>query len=244
MQLESFAYTEAGGRDENQDSIGVRERVSEGFYVVADGLGGHRLGNLASQIVVSSLLESWDAAEDWNAELFQKAIGQTNDVVLAMQKSNSCNAKSTVVALSVRDGQAIWANSGDSRLYHIVKESVKGRIVAITEDHSVAYMKYKAGEITRDQIAWDEDQSSLLRVLGNETRWKPNVSKPENICVGDAFLLCSDGLWEYVSDDEILAACLRTESAEEWANTLLEQAGTRFKQKRDNLSLITVKVTG
>ena len=239
MHTDYFSYTDFGGRDENQDTIGVAVSANDGLYIVADGLGGHRLGNLASQMVVSSLTRSWESSKHWSAETMQNAIEKANNEVLAMQRERICNAKSTVVILSLQSGRAIWAHSGDSRLYYISKNT----IAAFTEDHSVAYMKYKTGEITREQIAEDEDQSSLLRALGNESRWTPSISEEIRTQPGDAFLLCSDGLWEYVTDNEILALCKQTKTAEDWGKSLLEQASCRYKPGHDNLSFIVIKIT-
>ena len=75
----------------------------------------------------------------------------------------------------------------------------KKEIAEYTDDHSVAYKKYKAGEITREEIGFDDDQSSLLRTLGSEDRYEPSVRELNLVPrKGDAFLLCSDGFWEYV----------------------------------------------
>ena len=145
--------------------------------------------------------------------------------------------KSTAVTLLIRGNEARWANVGDSRLYHFHK----GALSFVTEDHSVAYKKFKAGEITRAQIATDEDQSSLLRSLGNKERHQP-ASGGADLAPGDGFLLCSDGLWEHLSDGEILIDYLKSDSAEQWAEQLLLRVIARQKPGTDNLSLITVMV--
>lgn len=134
--------------------------------------------------------------------------------------------------------KAYWANTGDSRVYYFHDDTLS----FVTNDHSVAFKKYKAGEITRAQIATDEDQSSLLRALGDKKRWEPNVGTIEGICSGDAFVLCSDGFWEYVFDEEILIDCLKSSSARGWGKLMLLRAIDRVKPGHDNLSVITVKV--
>ena len=238
MKIDSFLYTNTGGREHNEDAVGNREVPQGGIYVVADGLGGHMLGERASAFTVQSLTEAElpqeiPDAESWLAE----QIEQTNAGILTLQDETRSNMKSTVVALMIQDGQAQWAHVGDSRLYYFHG----GELGFVTADHSVAYKKYKAGEITRAQICTDEDQSSLLRALGNRDRHQPDIGKAE-LESGDGFLLCSDGLWEYLRDGEILIDYLKTDSAKMWAELLLLRVIARQKPGSDNLSLLTVMV--
>lgn len=235
MILESFAFTSIGGRDENQDSVGKIEKNGFGIYVVADGLGGHSMGEAASELAVSAVLDGEAAADE---EFLKEKIASANEAILAFQSKENCDAKSTVAALAVNAGKACWANTGDSRVYHFHDDEIS----FVTSDHSVAYKKYKAGEITRAQIASDEDQSSLLRALGDQRRWEPNVGTIEGIAEGDAFILCSDGFWEYVLDEEMEADYLKASSAREWAKLMLLRAIDRVKPGHDNLSVITVMV--
>ena len=145
--------------------------------------------------------------------------------------------KTTAAVLAINDNQAIWANVGDSRVYFIHRN----RLHAYTNDHSVAYKKYKAGEITREQIAVDEDQSRLLRTLGSEERNEPDIHITDvPLESGDAFFLCSDGAWEYLMDEEILIDFLKSENAEYWAELMLIRIIERVNGENDNLSLLTV----
>ena len=139
------------------------------------------------------------------------------------------------VLLILQGQRAFWAHTGDSRLYRLRE----GEIASVTEDHSVAYMKYRAGEITRAQIASDEDQSSLLRALGSSPRWKPQTSE-SGLRPGDAFLLCTDGFWEYVTDEEILIDRLKAENARDWAERMLLRAAERIPDNNDNMTLMTL----
>ena len=86
------------------------------------------------------------------------------------------------------------------------------------------------------------DQSSLLRALGNESRWKPNISGTEKLREGVDLLLCSDGFWEYITDQEILDDNVEPKSAVDWGEKMLKRVQSRFKPGNDNYSLITVKV--
>lgn len=237
MTIDSYSFSDIGGRDDNQDALGMKLDGDRGIFVLADGLGGHQNGRLASDCVVNSVLAGWPPEEEAAlTETIETGIGEANQAILNLQQAKNCNAKSTAVVLTIRGENAAWAHSGDSRLYYLHD----GGIAAVTEDHSVAFKKYQAGEITKEEIATDEDQSSLLRVLGSAARWEPAVNQREKLSPEDAFLLCSDGVWEYVRDDEILVDYLKAASAKEWAVLLLLRISARIPKDNDNLSLITV----
>ena len=236
MNIDHYEFSSIGGREDNQDSFGQTVEGENALFVVADGLGGHQLGGLASSCAVSSLLENWKADEAYDAEGLTVLIEKANDAILKLQEERNCSAKSTVVLLDLHGNKALWANSGDSRLYYLRDSEIS----AVTEDHSVAYKKYRTGEITRAQIATDEDQSALLRTLGGPTRWQPDVSETVDLKPGDAFLLCTDGFWEYVTDEEILIDRLKASNAEEWAEKMLVRAAARIPMDNDNMTIITV----
>ena len=240
MLLDSFVFTSAGGRGYNEDAALAQESADGGLYLVADGLGGHAHSEQAAQAVIESLgkAEAPKGEEKLRGWL-EAQIENANEKVLALQRETHLNMKSTLAALLVRGREAIWANVGDSRVYFLRG----GEIADVTQDHSVAFKKYKAGEITRDQIGQDEDQSALLQALGNPERHIPSFyASPDALKDGDAFLLCSDGVWEYVRDGEILVDLLKSETAREWAEHLLLRVIDRVQGENDNLTLLTVIV--
>lgn len=103
--------------------------------------------------------------------------------------------------------------------------------------------KYKSGEITRAQIGTDADQSCLLRALGNPERNQPDCGSAQHpIEPGDGFFLCSDGMWEYILDEEILVDFLKADTAQTWGELLQLRAMERVQSGNDNLSLIAVMV--
>lgn len=240
MRIDRFLYTNQGGRQYNEDTAVFRCEKDAGIFVVADGLGGHDSGDVASSCTAETLTEAWEAKPQTSEECREwllSRIGQANQKLLALQQENNSKMRSTVAALLVNGCSAVWAHVGDSRLYYFHDR----RLFAVTEDHSVAYKKYKAGEITRNQIGQDEDQSSLLKALGNPDRNEPETGGAA-IQGGDAFLLCSDGVWEYLYDEEIRIDLLKARTAREWAELLLLRVIARVRPGHDNLSLITVLV--
>lgn len=237
MIFDEFTFTNQGGRSYNEDSVGSRQDGGCGIFVVADGLGGHQFGEVASACVRDVLLEGWQPNEANRQEWIKMQIAEANKRVLAIEQDRKCVLKSTVAALAIDGERAVWANVGDSRLYYLHQSGIAG----VTEDHSVAYKKFKAGEITREQIGQDEDQSCLLRSIGGEDRNEPDVYESDfPLEPGDAFLLCSDGVWEYVKDEEILIDYLKAETSKDWAELLLLRLMDRIDGKNDNLTLITL----
>lgn len=238
MIPKSFLYTNAGGRSYNEDAVGQKLLPGGGLFIVADGLGGHYGSEMASACVVKTFTENeLPGPETDGTEYLRTRLAEAGEKVLAMQKEKRSTMKSTAVVLLIRGKEAVWANVGDSRLYFIHDRE----ITQITEDHSVAYKKFMAGRITREDIGKDEDQSALLRALGNVERHEPTFYKAEEeVAPGDAFLLCSDGVWEYVSDGEILVDLLKSDTPAEWAEHLLLRVISRIEPGNDNLSLITV----
>lgn len=237
MIFDEFKYTNQGGRSYNEDSVGSKVCENSGLFVVADGLGGHQFGEVASACVRDTLLENFQPLEENRKEWLVDRIAEANRRVLAKQQERNSVLKSTVVALAIDETQAVWANVGDSRLYYLHDSA----IYSYTEDHSVSYKKYKAGEITREQICMDEDQSRLLRSIGSEDRNEPDVRSCDvPLEPGDAFLLCSDGVWEYLKDEEILIDLLKAKNAKEWGELLLLRMMPRIGTENDNLTLLTL----
>ena len=239
MNFDIYEYTSKGGRDYNEDSLGSYYDENGGVFVVADGLGGHNRGEDASAMAVETITSDWNTLSENLSEQISEKVEQANANILTLQKQNNAVMKTTVAVLAVSNNKAVWANSGDSRVYFIHKNELH----SYTKDHSVAFKKYLAGEITRDMIATDEDQSRLLRSLGGANRYQPDICECDTpIEQGDAFMLCSDGAWEYLKDEEILFDFLKAENAKKWAELLLLRIMERLNGNNDNLSILTVIV--
>lgn len=239
MMFDVYEYTSAGGRENNEDSLGSFFDENGGIFVVADGLGGHTLGEAASHKAVETIISGWDiTAEDIPGEI-DRRFEEANNNILELQKSMKAVMKTTAAVLAISGNKAVCANSGDSRVYVIHRNA----FAYCTNDHSVAFKKYRSGEITREQIAFDEDQSGLLRTLGGKERYKPEIYSPNiEIEAGDGFLLCSDGAWEYLRDEEILIDHLKSTTAKQWSELLMLRIMERLNGENDNLSLLTIMV--
>ena len=154
-----------GGRPYNEDSIGISDSIDPvGTFALADGLGGHGMGDIASSTAIKCAMESSHLlrGNDFLAECFITA----QETILSEQLRLHAKSKkkTTMVVLHIEHGRAYYAHIGDSRLYHFSRRGCK----QLTMDHSVPQMLVAAGEINPSEIRHHPDRNKLLRVLGVE----------------------------------------------------------------------------
>ena len=239
-KLDTETFTNKGGREYNEDFADSRIGEKSAFFVVADGLGGHRGGDLASRCVVETLTTAWeeDTAGNVRKDWLEKQILMANSALLNLQRASAAAMKSTVAVLWLDGHTAAWAHVGDSRIYHLSG----GRIRLLTDDHSVTFKKFKAGEITKNAMHDDEDRARLLRAVGDEN-CLPDcaaLSETHPVRPGDAFLLCTDGFWEHMCDEEILVDYLKSESATQWGQLMMLRVMRRLHPDSDNLTFTVI----
>ncbi len=237
MRCELSGYTDIGTRAENQDSYDYRDLGGERVYaVVADGLGGHEGGQAASRVAVKYMTSALDGETALPAEAtLRERLAAANREILERRK-NSDQMKSTVVGLYIWGSQAIWTHIGDSRLYHFFN----GELYHYTKDHSVPQISVQLGEITRDQIPRHPDRSRLIRVLGGD-ELRPEFAGPCALSAGQhAFLLCSDGFWEYLHEDEIMLDLNKSATPRQWLDYLRIRRLRRLGAEVDNNTAIAL----
>jgi serine/threonine protein phosphatase PrpC len=153
-----------------------------------------------------------------------------------IQEAKKGNMKTTMVFLTIEDGRAKWMHVGDSRLYHFHC----GQLLTQTTDHSVSQMAVLMGEITPQQIRFHEDRNRVLRALGSESA-RPEISQTVMLTGGeDVFLLCTDGFWEYVYEEEMEALLRRSATPEQWLEEMKQILLTRIPQDNDNFTAAAV----
>ena len=235
MKVSAYTYTNRGGRDHNEDSL--RAAADQGVFVLADGLGGHGRGEVASALAVDALFTAMTQAEALDGEALLDLFQKANETILLQQgQPGQEEMRTTAVALKLTGDTAVWAHIGDSRLYRFSG----GQLAGVTADHSVTYRKFLGGEISYMAVYHDDDRSRLLRVLGKEP-CRPEAGQG-SVSLGDACLLCSDGFWEYVYNEEMQADLCRARTPEAWAESMLLRHIRRTPPGNDNFSLITVFV--
>ncbi|WP_334118779.1 PP2C family protein-serine/threonine phosphatase [Limnobacter sp.] len=228
--------SDTGDRQENQDTLGHR-RVGDWLVcVLADGAGGHRGGEVASRHAVNAMLDAFTQAPTANASQLLAMVHRVNHGILETQQANDeladMHTTVCVLVLNQRSSEAVCVHVGDSRVYHFQNNCLKFR----TKDHSILQWMTDNG-----QMKPDATRNALYTALGEPPQQlQVEVSSPFVVLSGDWFLLCSDGIWEHFSDDELalLGSNLRNDSA--CAGHIHELALSRAGGRADNLSSILV----
>lgn len=238
MKLLSSKCSFQGGRNYNEDSVLFEQEEKNAIAIVADGLGGHGCGEVASHIATSLIGDSFLANPVIDTKHLTKLFQNANRVICAEQK-NGIKMKSTAVGWFYNGKKFAVAHIGDSRLYYFKQ----GKIVFQTKDHSVPQMLYQGGEITENEIRFHEDRNKILRALGSKNEIRVDIKIwDENLKTGDAFLLCSDGFWEYIWEDEMLEDQLNAKDPAHWLELMCERIKGRSTENSDNFSAVAIFV--
>ncbi len=239
LRVRAGAVTDVGRvRGINQDAFLVLE--DQGLYAVADGMGGHRGGEVASQLAVEALRAAYvDRAADALAEAIAEANGRIFDAGAA--DPNLQGMGTTVVAAAVlADGDAdgnrlLVANVGDSRAY-LFRD---GDLTQLTEDHSMVADLLREGRITEEEAEVHPQRNIVTRVLGVYDEVEVDFW-PVDAVAGDRVLLCSDGLFNEVATDQITSVLRRLDDPQEAAAELVRRANEAGG--RDNVTVVVLDV--
>lgn len=233
--MNAYSYTDIGGRSHNEDAVCIRQTGENQFLaVLADGLGGHGGGEIASEIAVETLENGWKGIS--SPAVLYDLILQAHRRILSSQ-TPVCRMRSTIVALSVGSGHADWAYAGDSRLYQFYN----GELVYQTRDHSASQVAVLMGEITQDEIRFHKDRSQLFRALGQDGGLNVDTGSVDLIPGQYAFLLCSDGFWEYVYEQEMTVSLAKASSPKDWVEKCAVYCG---KEHRKIMIIIRRQLSG
>jgi len=240
-EFTTASVSDTGGRKNNEDFHGHLTLQNGGCWVVADGLGGHRGGEVASKLAVEEILESFKDHPEASPSALRRHLEVANQAIISHQeeKSSLSSMRTTVVLLVIESDRVLWAHLGDSRLYHFRN----GRIIFQTSDHSVPQAMANAGDILPEEIRFHEDRNRLLRVLGKEDDFRPEIEQQEHsVRQGDVFLLCTDGFWEYVLEAEMEEDLSASNRIEEWLKMMEARILERADEKHDNYTATAVSV--
>ena len=234
-------YTDVGDREKNEDSLASLCDGSNGFFVLADGLGGHGKGDYASAAVVRTSIQMYDD----NKEGFriENSYERGQEILLREQQeyNDLYGMKTTMVSLLIKKDTVKWAHIGDSRLYYFRKK----KLIERTLDHSVPQMLVSMGEIKEKDIRGHEDRNRLLRVMGSPWNEKCyTVSGDVKLNKNSAFLLCSDGFWENIYEEDMISCLKDASDVNEWLAKMAEIVKKNGQGKdMDNNSAIAVWFT-
>ena len=240
MRFSVYQVSRKGGREKNEDRMGYCYTRDAGLFALADGMGGHPEGEVASQLALQTL-----------AALFQRDAKPTlpdpirflHDAILAghqqllryaTQKSLVDTPRTTIVACVVQGNAAYWAHCGDSRLYMLRGE----KLVARTRDHSYSELQQTMSQVV--PMGEKFNRNVLFTCLGSPGKPVIDTVGPLLMQTGDRLLLCSDGLWGTVTDASITSEMARQPISDS-VPELVEQALRNGGVKCDNVSVLAMQ---
>lgn len=240
MRFSVYQVSRKGGREKNEDRMGYSYTRDSGLFAVADGMGGHPEGEVASQLALQTMSalfqrEAKPVLADPLAFL-NRAIMAGHQQLLrySAQKMLTDTPRTTIIACVLQGDSAYWAHCGDSRLYLVRGD----KLVARTRDHSYSELQDALHSVSpmRERL----NRNVLFTCLGSPGKPVIDTAGPFQMQGGDRLMLCSDGLWSTVTDASIteqLAQQAITESVPE----LVEQALRNGGPKSDNVSVMAIE---
>ncbi len=237
--MKSYSLTDTGRvRSMNEDYVFVSERPIgrlSNLFVVADGMGGHNAGERASSYAVEVLLQSIRKNKEKNpVKVMRRAIESANDMVYqeSISSDRSRGMGTTMVAAVICKDRLYVANVGDSRLYII-----NSQIRQITKDHSLVEEMVRLGKLTKEEGRNHPDKNIITRAVGAEETVQIDCFE-ERIGIRDVVLLCSDGLTNMVSDEQIQQIINTEKNLQKAAELLVETANRNGG--RDNITVLLI----
>ena len=231
-------------RPTNEDSLRACEDLS--FFMLADGVGGNRSGEIASQSALDALEKfvrhnppQWLSSRDEVFRYFRAGVNYVNQFIikLADAKPQYAGMATTLTFAYIRDNEMFVANVGDSRVYLIHGDMIQ----QITDDHTYVNDLVKMGAITKEEAHMHARKNVITRAIGANANNEPDCfSVP--VEKGDRVLLCSDGLYDEVDDDTIRSMVMSYDDMDSCVRNLVMMAND--SAGNDNISVIRVDLEG
>lgn len=243
LTVETCVARHLGDREEQQDRVSLFPHPSRPgmmMAVLADGMGGHSGGAMAAEQVVIKARQNFDAYKPGSEDpryLLSSIINEAHLVIRLTRFTSEKDPHSTAVILMLQPGRVDWVYCGDSRLYQFRGDQTVYR----SADHSLVGELVRKGRLSAEAAQSHPQRNVLLSCLGSEREPRMDYGQVEGLGSGLSFLLCSDGLWSYISDDE-LAATVSMFPAREAASRLIALARERAEGQGDNISLAVIKL--
>ncbi|OSZ67496.1 PP2C family serine/threonine-protein phosphatase [Hydrogenophaga sp. IBVHS2] len=237
MKFSVYQISRQGGRERNEDRMGYAYTRESGLFVLADGMGGHPEGAMAAQLALQTFSAYFQKTANPTVrevpDFLTSALMAAHHQIIryAAEKGMLDTPRTTLVAALMERGQMHWVHCGDSRLY-VVRD---GALLTRTRDHSYMEQQAHMGRAT-DHI----NRNILFTCLGSPAKPVFDLSGPLSLQQGDRVLLCSDGLWGTVSDEEI-ATELSRHALEHSVPDLVETALKRGGPRCDNVTVLAME---
>ncbi|MDP2229412.1 PP2C family serine/threonine-protein phosphatase [Methylotenera sp.] len=239
MKFTIYQNSLQGPRQYNQDRLAYSYSKDALLLVVADGMGGHRHGEIAAQLAVTTMTDAFQRLAvptlSSPAKFLIEHIQQVHDMIdqLTQEREMLESPRTTIVAAVVQRGVLYCAHVGDSRLYHFRD----GHLLYRTEDHSIVQSLYSKGIINKDDMSTHPYRHKVYSCLGGDIPPKIDLSDRQELAEGDTILLCTDGVWGAVADGQI-KHILNRPSITDGITALLNKAESASQEQGDNMSAI------
>ncbi|MDX1916296.1 MAG: protein phosphatase 2C domain-containing protein [Methylophilus sp.] len=239
MKFTIYQSSRQGPRAYNQDRLAYSYSKDALLMVLADGMGGHRHGEVAAQLAVKTLTEAFQRLAlptlPSPAKFLTDYIQQIHDMIENVRQADDLieSPRTTIVAAIIQRNTLYCAHVGDSRLYHFRD----GHLLFRTEDHSIVQSMYRKGLISKEEMLTHPYRNKIYNCLGGETVPKIDLADRHELLDGDIILLCTDGVWN-VLDDKTIKNILISGLVTETVNHLLDQAEENSDHTGDNMSAI------
>ena len=240
MKFSIYQNSRQGPRNYNQDRLAYSYSKDALLLVLADGMGGHRNGEVAAHLAVKTLTDAFQRLAvpflSSPAKFLIDHIQQVHDMIDNVTQTDELieSPRTTIVVAIIQRGFLYCAHVGDSRLYHFRD----GHLLFRTEDHSVVQSLYKKGMITKEEMATHPYKNKIYNCLGGETPPQIDLSDRFELLEGDTILLCTDGVWGVLSDVQIKEIIQQNIVIADATNKLMDSAEFASDERGDNMSAI------
>jgi serine/threonine protein phosphatase PrpC len=239
LKFAVYQVSRKGGRELNEDRMGYCYTRDAGLFALADGMGGHPEGEVASQLALQTLAamfqrEAKPKLEDPLRFLHDAIVAGHHQLLrYATERALMDTPRTTVVACVLQGRTAYWAHCGDSRLYLLRGD----KLVARTRDHSYTELQNTLARVV--PMGDHLNRNVLFTCLGSPGKPVIDTAGPMDMVAGDRVLLCSDGLWSSLSDDDIIQVLASTPIANA-VPELVERALRVAGEKSDNVTALAI----
>ena len=240
MKFTIYQNSRQGPRPYNQDRLAYSYSKDALLLVLADGMGGHRNGEVAAQLAVKTLTDAFQRLAvpslSSPAKFLIDHIQQVHDMIENVTQAEEYieSPRTTIVAAIIQRGYLYCAHVGDSRLYHFRN----GHLLFRTEDHSVVQSLYKKGMISKEEMATHPYKNKIYNCVGGETPPQIDLADRHELQEGDTVILCTDGVWGVISDQQIKEIIQRNADITAATIDLMDSADFASDERGDNMSAI------